>query len=85
MNRVQFSEEQQTKPLSAPKPNTITDVLIRTGLAKTPQGAFGIMLLVAFFLAGAAVYLIASAVPPPPVLGPDVLQPGETVPAYVNH
>ncbi len=85
VNGVQFDEDQPGQ-LIIPRAHSTTmgDSLIRLGLAATPGSAMVILAVFAFLLITGSIYFIASAVPPPAVLGHDILRTGETVPDYVR-
>lgn len=84
-NQVRFDEEREELiPIPRPKPVTMASMLLHSGIASRPGDAMIILAIVAFCLIAGSFYFLASAVPPPPNLGNDVLRPGEVPAAYVR-
>ncbi len=52
--------------IRAPKPVTLSDILMRSGLARDPREVVIVMAVSVSVLIALSVYLLASAVPPQP-------------------
>ena len=85
-DRVQFDEQDDagTIPALRPDPPTFEKALFSARIAASPGEAGILLAIAAVALIGVAFYLLASAVTPPPELGPDRLAPGESVPEYAR-
>lgn len=84
--RVEFDENPEFDPLPElkPVPPSFGDALLRSGVLSSPGDAALILGMFAVLLVAGSFYLIASSVPPPPLLGEDVVRPGERIPEYVR-
>jgi len=83
---VEFHENEgfDEIPIPRPEPHGLVYRLMHAGIATSPAEAAIVLALFAAVLISANIYLFAKAVPEQPRLGPDVIRPGELVPAYSN-
>ena len=73
-DRVVFDENQGPAPFPHIKqqPRTLSQAVMKVGLASSPGSAALVLALGAAALIGFSIYMLASAVTPPPTLGEDV-------------
>jgi hypothetical protein len=83
---VSFDDERaMLKGMPRLKSVTMTDKLVSWGIARSASEANVMLLVVGVLMLVASYYIFQWAIPPEPVLGHDVLMPGESVPSYVKY
>jgi len=72
VSAVRFDEERALDDLAIrpPKPVTIGDTLLQFHIVDSPGDAMLVLAIVSAVLIGAGIYLLASSVPPQPMLDP---------------